>query len=31
MIFCVYHGITALISSAYQYRGHAQVVATNLK
>jgi hypothetical protein len=28
---CVYHGITTLINSAYKNRGHAQVVATNLK
>jgi hypothetical protein len=31
MRFCVYHGITTLISSVYQNRGHAQVVAANLK
>jgi hypothetical protein len=31
MRFCVYQGITTLISSVYQNRGHAQVVATNLK
>jgi hypothetical protein len=31
MRFCVYHGITILINSAYKNRGHAQVVATNLK
>jgi hypothetical protein len=31
MRFCVYHGITTLINSAYENRGHAQVVATNLK
>jgi hypothetical protein len=31
MRFCVYQGITTLISSIYQNRGHAQVVATNLK
>jgi hypothetical protein len=31
MRFCVYQGITTLINSAYQNRGHAQVVATNLK
>jgi hypothetical protein len=30
MRFCVYQGITTLISSVYQNRGHAQVVATNL-
>jgi hypothetical protein len=29
--FCVYQGITTLISSVYQNRGHAQVVVTNLK
>jgi hypothetical protein len=29
--FCVYQGITTLISLVYQNRGHAQVVATNLK
>jgi hypothetical protein len=29
--FYVYQGITTLINSAYQNRGHAQVVATNLK
>jgi hypothetical protein len=29
--FCVYQGITTLFNSAYQNRGHAQVVATNLK
>jgi uncharacterized protein YbgA (DUF1722 family) len=31
MRFCVYQGITTLINSAYKNRGHAQVVATNLK
>jgi hypothetical protein len=31
MRFYVYHGITTLINSAYKNRGHAQVVATNLK
>jgi uncharacterized protein YbgA (DUF1722 family) len=31
MIFCAYQGITTLINSAYKNRGHAQVVATNLK
>jgi hypothetical protein len=31
MRFCVYQGITTIISSAYRNRGHAQVVATNLK
>jgi hypothetical protein len=31
MRFCVYQGITTLISSFYQNRGHAEVVATNLK
>jgi hypothetical protein len=31
MIFCVYQGITTLINSAYKNRGHAEVVATNLK
>jgi hypothetical protein len=29
--FCVYQGITTLINLTYQNRGHAQVVATNLK
>jgi hypothetical protein len=29
-ILCL-QGITTLISSVYQNRGHAQVVATNLK
>jgi hypothetical protein len=29
--FCVSQGITTLINLAYQNRGHAQVVATNLK
>jgi hypothetical protein len=31
MRYCVYQGITTLINSAYKNRGHAQVVATNLK
>jgi hypothetical protein len=31
MRFCVYQGLTTLINSAYKNRGHAQVVATNLK
>jgi hypothetical protein len=31
MRFCVYQGISTLINSAYKNRGHAQVVATNLK
>jgi hypothetical protein len=31
MRFYVYQGITTLINSAYKNRGHAQVVATNLK
>jgi hypothetical protein len=31
MRFCVYQGITTLINSTYKNRGHAQVVATNLK
>jgi hypothetical protein len=31
MRFCVYQGITTLISSVYQNKGHAQVDATNLK
>jgi hypothetical protein len=31
MRFCVYQGITTLINSDYKNRGHAQVVATNLK
>jgi hypothetical protein len=31
MRFCVYQGIITLINSAYKNRGHAQVVATNLK
>jgi hypothetical protein len=31
MRFCVYQGITTLISSPYKKKGHAQVVATNLK
>jgi hypothetical protein len=31
MRFCVYQGITTLINLAYKNRGHAQVVATNLK
>jgi hypothetical protein len=31
MRFCIYQGITTLINSAYKNRGHAQVVATNLK
>jgi hypothetical protein len=31
MIFYVYQGITTLMNSAYKNRGHAQVVATNLK
>jgi hypothetical protein len=30
MKFCVYQGVT-IINSAYKNRGHAQVVATNLK
>jgi hypothetical protein len=29
--FYVYQGITTLINSAYENRGHAQVVGTNLK
>jgi hypothetical protein len=29
--FCVYQGITTLINLAYKNRGHAQVVAANLK
>jgi hypothetical protein len=31
MRFCVYQGITTLINLAYKNRGHAQVVATDLK
>jgi hypothetical protein len=31
MRFCVYLGITTLISLVYQNWGHAQVIATNLK
>jgi hypothetical protein len=31
MRFCIYQGITTLSSSVYENRGHAQVVATNLK
>jgi hypothetical protein len=31
MRFCVYQGLTTLINSAYKNRGHAQVVATNVK
>jgi hypothetical protein len=31
MRFYVYQDITTLINSAYKNRGHAQVVATNLK
>jgi hypothetical protein len=31
MRFCVYQVITTLINSAYKNRGHAEVVATNLK
>jgi hypothetical protein len=31
MRFCVYQGITTLISSVYQNRCHAQVVTANLK
>jgi hypothetical protein len=31
MRFCVYQVITTLINSSYKNRGHAQVVATNLK
>jgi uncharacterized protein YbgA (DUF1722 family) len=31
MRFCVYQGKTTLINPAYKNRGHAQVVATNLK
>jgi hypothetical protein len=31
MRFCVYQGITTLISLVYQNRGHTQVIATNLK
>jgi hypothetical protein len=31
MRFCVYQGMTTLINLAYKNRGHAQVVATNLK
>jgi hypothetical protein len=31
MRFCVYQGITTLICSVYKNRGHAQVLATNLK
>jgi hypothetical protein len=31
MRFCVYQGTTTLISLVYQNRGHAQVIATNLK
>jgi hypothetical protein len=31
MRFCVYQGITTLINLAYKNRGHAQVVATNIK
>jgi hypothetical protein len=29
--FCVYQGITTLISLIYQNKGHAQVLAANLK
>jgi hypothetical protein len=31
MRFCIYQGITTIISSIYKNRGHEQVVATNLK
>jgi hypothetical protein len=31
MRLCVYQGIITLINSAYKNRGHAQVVAINLK
>jgi hypothetical protein len=31
MRFCVYQGVTTLIHLFYQNRGHAQVIATNLK
>jgi hypothetical protein len=31
MRFCVYQGITILISLVYQNMGHALVIATNLK
>jgi hypothetical protein len=31
MRFCVYQSITTLINLSYKNRGHAQVVATNLK
>jgi hypothetical protein len=31
MGFCVYQGITTLINSTYNNRGHAQVATTNLK
>jgi hypothetical protein len=31
MRFCVYQDITTLIKSGYKNKGHAQVVATNLK
>jgi phosphate starvation-inducible membrane PsiE len=31
MRFCVYLGITTLINLVYRNRGHAEVVATNLK
>jgi hypothetical protein len=31
MRFCIYQGITTLINSACKNRGHAEVVATNLK
>jgi hypothetical protein len=31
MRFCGYQGITTLFNSAYKNRGHAEVVATNLK
>jgi hypothetical protein len=31
MRFYVYQGITTVINSAYKNRGHAQMVATNLK
>jgi hypothetical protein len=31
MRFCVYQGISTLINLAYENRGHAQVVGTNLK
>jgi hypothetical protein len=31
MRFCIYQGITTLNNSVYQNRGHAQVVAINLK